>query len=258
MDSSIGVILPIYKNKFNKEEIISLKKLRENLSRTYPIYIITHQEIIPNIKSNPLLRGYIIKKFDKKFFNYQGYNKLLKSEVFYNSFKNLNYILIYQTDCLVFRSSLEYWVNKKMDYVGSPWLKKDSSGKIKLLAVGNGGLSLRKISSFIKVTKKKKTPKNKLTLFFKNLIPSMPIIFHKLFINRDYPKYHLGCRNEDIFWSYAAKQLQPSFKVADYKDALKFSFEKYPRFCFNENNKKLPFGCHAWQKYDKAFWKKFI
>jgi hypothetical protein len=38
------------------------------------------------------------------------------------------------------------------------------------------------------------------------------------------------------------------------KDALEFAFERYPRKCFKLNNHNLPFGVHAWEKYDKSFW----
>ena len=35
--------------------------------------------------------------------------------------------------------------------------------------------------------------------------------------------------------------------------ALAFAFEAEPRRCF-ERLGRLPFGCHRWQKFDRAFW----
>lgn len=48
-------------------------------------------------------------------------------------------------------------------------------------------------------------------------------------------------------------------KYPDYKKNIQFAFEKYPSYLYNLNNKKLPFGCHAWQKYEyNTFWYNFI
>ncbi len=254
----VVVILPIYQKKFNENEKISLTQLRKKLYKKYEICIATHKEMLKYIEKEPLLQNYKIKFFSKKFFTLKGYNELLKRPQFYQSFKAFDYMLIYQTDCLVFKDSLDYWIKKKYDYVGAPWFTSDEGKSIKFLAVGNGGLSLRKIRTFIKVAKEASMTKNKIKIFLKNLIPSIPILYHKLFISRYYPLYHIGCRNEDIFYSYVSKQLVKDFKIANYKDALSFSFEKYTSFCLKENKNKLPFGCHAFQKHKKDFWMKFI
>jgi hypothetical protein len=31
-----------------------------------------------------------------------------------------------------------------------------------------------------------------------------------------------------------------------------------PRLCFELNGRKLPFGCHAWQRYDRGFWEPYL
>lgn len=254
---NVAVVVPIYQKALSSTEKISLECLKEKLDGEYDIFISTHKELKETIKKNTLLKDYPLIFFPKKFFTYQGYNTLLKSPLFYSNFTNYRYILIYQPDCLVFKKSLNYWANKKIDYVGAPWFIKKKN-KPKLIGVGNGGLSLRKVSSFLRVSKLYSKRRIKLKIFIKNLLPSIFVLFHKLFISRNYPKYHVGCRNEDIFWSYAAKQISPDFTVADQDDALKFAFEKYPRLCFEKNGRQLPFGCHAFQKYDFKFWKNFI
>jgi len=60
--------------------------------------------------------------------------------------------------------------------------------------------------------------------------------------------------NEDLFWSDRAKLFYPDFKIAPIDIALKFAFEAHPRCCFERNKNRLPFGCHAWAKWDRAFW----
>jgi hypothetical protein len=58
----------------------------------------------------------------------------------------------------------------------------------------------------------------------------------------------------DIFWARRAKEYVPDFRIPDWKTALRFAFETPPRQCLELNNGRLPFGCHAWAKYDREFW----
>ncbi len=64
--------------------------------------------------------------------------------------------------------------------------------------------------------------------------------------------------NEDKFWSFRARLFDPSFRIAPVEKALEFSFECFPRYCYELNGRRLPFGCHAWAKHDRAFWEQFI
>jgi hypothetical protein len=59
---------------------------------------------------------------------------------------------------------------------------------------------------------------------------------------------------EDSFWSIEAPKFDREFRVPTAEEALPFAFEVDPRWCYEKNNRKLPFGCHAWAKYDKEFW----
>jgi hypothetical protein len=66
-------------------------------------------------------------------------------------------------------------------------------------------------------------------------------------------KYH-----EDYFWAFHASKFLEGFRIPAPRDALNFSFEMAPRYCFEMNSGQLPFGCHAWSKYDKEFWEPFL
>ena len=39
---------------------------------------------------------------------------------------------------------------------------------------------------------------------------------------------------------------------------MSFAFEARPRTLYEMNGRQLPFGCHAWFRYDLAFWKPFV
>jgi hypothetical protein len=64
-------------------------------------------------------------------------------------------------------------------------------------------------------------------------------------------------RNNDYFWSYDAPRYW-SFRIAPVDEALQFAFEAAPRLCFELNHRRLPFGCHAWMKFDREFWKPYL
>ena len=60
--------------------------------------------------------------------------------------------------------------------------------------------------------------------------------------------------HEDLFWSFEAKSFRPDFRIATVEEALRFAFEVEPHRAFELARGNLPFGAHAWAKYDRAFW----
>jgi hypothetical protein len=65
-------------------------------------------------------------------------------------------------------------------------------------------------------------------------------------------------KNEDMFWGLLLYFLNPFFRRPKAKEALHFAFEMEPRKAYKMTNHKLPFGVHAWEKYDAEFWKEWI
>jgi hypothetical protein len=186
--------------------------------------------------------------FSSQYFtSIKGYNRLMLSPEFYGKFFEFQHILIYQLDSFVFSDHLSRWCESSYDYVGAPWLglnrREEVKGllppwerrntlsrllNLKISNVGNGGFSLRKVRSFFR-----------LSILLKGVIKTWP-------------------RNEDIFWSFAAPCYYPFFKKPDVQQAISFAFELNPREAFNLNQNQLPFGCHAWWKYDFSFWEPTI
>jgi hypothetical protein len=63
---------------------------------------------------------------------------------------------------------------------------------------------------------------------------------------------------EDVFWSSIPEQ-DPRFLIPDYKEGLRFAFDRKPDLAFKLNNNKLPFGCHGFEKPKvKAFWEQMM
>lgn len=111
------------------------------------------------------------------------------------------------------------------------------------------------------------------------IIPRIPTLFYKLCKAKnklsDFEKKY--SYQEDVFWGLAAPKrldsfsghskllkyiasffIRNDFNIAPVEIALKFSFETTPKQLYKRNNEQLPFGCHAWEKYDPEFWKPFI
>ena len=75
-----------------------------------------------------------------------------------------------------------------------------------------------------------------------------------LFQNTDGEKFWTNI-NEDFFWGLGANYTDKLFKVPPNYKALEFSFEAMPSYLYKLNNNDLPFGCHAFEKYESEFWK---
>ena len=139
--------------------------------------------------------------------------------------------------CIIFNNSLLEWCNKGYDYIGAPWINKPyllfsyvlvKSGITKALylilkhnifsAVGNGGISLRKVSTFVSVTKQ----------------------YHP---DKSWPA------NEDFYWSFFAKTKEKLIKKPRAHEASLFSVEVSPEKIMKQQNYLLPMGIHAWERY---------
>jgi hypothetical protein len=235
----VAVVIPVYKETMTANEKISFEQCLSVLYR-YPIVLLAPEGLNLDTYTS-YTNHFIIQRFDTSFFqNIQGYNKLMLSKVFYERFLEYKYILIYQLDAFVFSDQLDDWCSRGYDYVGAPWLdrcnylfllKKSPLRSLFLLIsgrlvnnVGNGGLSLRKVRTFFRLS----------SLFKRKALAWKS--------------------NEDYFWSYWLG-FYPFLKIPAYKEALSFSFELNPEKCFILNKYEYPFGCHAWERYDIDFWR---
>ena len=265
----VAIVTPLYRFPLTPDEEISIRHLRQYLGR-FDRYIIGPKALPAEFSD------FQLRPFPARFFeSIQSYSKLLVTKEFYRAFAGYEYILIYQPDCLVFSSDLEEWCRAGWDYVGAPWFKdfdQDPAGG--LWAVGNGGLSLRKVSTALAVltstTRLVDDPlvRGARTQRF-NSLPQLKrlLVALRTFVLRC--GYHNNFRwlmreldklpfHEDCFWAFQARKLVPEFKIPTPQQAMAFSFEMAPRYCFQQNSNRLPFGCHAWAKYDREFWESYL
>jgi len=251
----VAVIIPVYQSELNPDEEISLRQVNHFLG-DIPQKIIAPEDLqLPDAFSDS-----DVIRFEKRHFaSTDGYSRLLLSKFFYEKLSDFEFILIYQLDCLVFSSELIKWCNLGYDYIGAPWFKNPDEPKRGFTRVGNGGLSLRRVKAFLDVLNSEEDNPSFFNALFRNIFPDKPNSIKRIRVIREMRRgvgwymrnYSL---NEDRFWSDRAGLFNPNFRIAPIETALKFSFEKAPRYCFESNKSQIPFGCHAWQKWDKSFW----
>ncbi|SDP94404.1 hypothetical protein SAMN05428975_3920 [Mucilaginibacter sp. OK268] len=261
MMHSAVVVIPVYKPELSEYERIALIQCQAVLSK-YNIVFAKPKSLEIDFKIADV--QFSTLSFDDHYFeDIHGYNRLMLSADFYESFGEYEYMLIYQLDAFVFTDQLDYWCSQAYDYIGAPWFAvkdpsnifdqlinqiknyfyvrynvkhKDGMPKIgKQLAgrVGNGGFSLRKTEVFIKYC-----------IQYKSLIEHYCSLRHAWF-------------NEDIFWSIELNRKKQQLRIPKLKKALKFAFETRPEKALEINKGQLPFGCHAWDK-NIDFWRPFF
>jgi hypothetical protein len=252
------VIIPIHKSSLNKFEIKSLERAKE-IFLDYKLIIICPKSIdcsnFLGIETNPI--------GDFWFKNLNRYNKLKKSKFFYRKFSSYEFVLTYELDAFVFRDELQMWCSKGYDYIGAPWFEgfTEADSKSRIIGVGNSGFSLRKTTLKDKINEYIQPPKIYYSkkIFLKMigvLIVYMFQVLRKIKLNNSV--FLFNDDPEDIFFGYRLKEKGINMNIAPISEAIKFSFEINPEVLLKMNNNILPFGCHAWWKYDLEFWKNHI
>lgn len=281
------VVIPVYKSAPNATELASFRQCIKVL-KSFDLCLSTYKELdlavyIKTAKEHS--KEISVKCFERRFFtSVAGYNELCYDIEFYSAFHDYDYMLIYQLDAWVFRDELQMWCEKGYDYIGSPFFK-DVSPKgtsplysKEMVGVGNGGFSLRRIRYCIRLLERWKwlpylTPSYfwemysteragaiveksacRLSFLCKTILRSFG---YKNTLN-----YFVKSRkvNEDFYFSKWAIQAWGGAKVnlPSCEEASRFSFEVNPSYLYNLNG-KLPFGCHAFEKWEfDTFWSKYI
>ena len=254
------VVIPIYKIELTRQEEYSIQRTLEVLSDWTVMFIAPKrlQSMTGKIDDNFLdTLKYVY--FDDRFFNsVTGYSKLLMSRFFYEMFSHYEFMLLVQTDALVISDQLEYWCSQNYSFIGAPWFAgmDKPSEPLKMSGVGNGGFSLRKIEDFIKVLSvRMHTPIKTSSCSNKGIMRFLKILKNNYIYAYNFPPF-LPKINEDIFWGKVIPQVAPNFSVPNVEDAARFSFEVCPEYLYEVTGRELPFGCHAWEKYNKTFWNK--
>jgi hypothetical protein len=235
-DQRIAVLIPIY-----KLELLPL----ETFSVMHSLALIEDRECI-FVAPEGMDLSYYRKQFPQvrcEFFSAEyfdsvaSYSRLLLSLTFYNRFIRYEFVLILQPDAILFRDDLDYWMDQGYDYIGAPWpdgieitlWRDDFQGERRRRIstnVGNGGLSLRRISRFIGLMER----------FTET---------HAAFVRSG--------TNEDSFFSLLGTQTE-LFEIPDQVTASRFSMELRPDLYLSLNGNQFPMGSHGWSTVQPELW----
>lgn len=263
---SVAVVVPAppADRPIGEDERVSLMHLERYLG-AYDRYLIVSPD------DGRELDGFRRQQFDRRYFgSVQAHNHLLMSREFYRRFASYEFILIYHLDALVFSDELPEWCATGYDYIGAPWLVDPNDASAGFSGVGNGGFSLRRVSSALRVLSSRRYRVEPTEYWARNhahrsllgRATKLPhwLAHHLVSVNgvaRDVAIYK-DRDNEDKFWSKRGPHYDPRFRVAPAEIAMRFAFEMQPAACFELNGRRLPFGCHGWNRYDRSFWEPFL
>lgn len=261
-EKRVAVAVPLSDRPgFTSDEEIALRHLDRHLGRHDRFFI-----------APPPLRvereGYGIQRFPERYFgSAMRHRDLILSPGFYLAFADYRFVLIHHLDALAFSDELISWCERGYDYIGAPWVVHPDAPYAGEPAyenkVGNGGFSLRSVPGFLRFL-----------LSRRKAVDSAPddaqhppdhggplrralramAMQSSLFNHVEWEISLLHYASEERFIANRATHYDPSFRIAPLEVALEFAFECVPRHCFELNGRRLPFGCHAWAKYDRAFW----
>jgi hypothetical protein len=219
----------------NDWEKISLKQGLCVLEK-YPFCLVAPYSM--DVSSYMKYHNFRVERFSDSFFrSKKSYSELMLCSDIYNRFRNFDYMLVFQLDVFVFSDKLKEFCDKGYDYVGAPVPRVSPIWRDIGVSVGNGGFSLRRISSVLRVLEQKKE-------IFK-LQPN--------WWNENYLQIW-----EDVFFAFCSTISILNFKIPKIQEALEFSVENDVRHIYKTMPEKLPFGCHAWWVTNYWHWKPII
>ncbi len=194
-----------------------------------------------------------------------AYNRLMIAPWIYRELSSsYSHMLIHEPDAIVLRDELQYWCSQPLDYIGAPWFEGFDAppAGAALLGVGNFGFSLMRLEAAVSVLSSQnrwyasicgfKDIAKGLKGSWKRLRRGVLGLGSAAQLRGAYRIYEDHC---DRFWSNIVPAYEPTFRVASMADAIRFAWEVLPDGCFDLCGGRLPFGIHAWARYNLEFLK---
>lgn len=138
----------------------TLTNFASNLGPEWPLLVLHNKDVSSSLNRNKIVQlqkqhGILrTAPLERNGFsalsisNSSSYSKLLASTRFWSALK-AQYVLIFQTDSVL--CSMSPWTTEdflQYDYIGAPWIDRWYG-----MDIGNGGLSLRKTKTMVRITK---------------------------------------------------------------------------------------------------------
>ena len=267
------ITISVHKPNLSEDEFDSLMQCIKVLG-SYDIVFVIPEKLDTSLYKSIFEKNqktFKFVEFPREYFvNYRNYNKLCLTKNFYQKFAEYEYMLIYHLDSWVFKDELEYWCSQGFDYLGAP-LNLACMNKlgIHVKQAGNGGFSLRKISSMITLLSNDLVNKN--VNFYKGIkdvyqIKRKNSVLKNILRIPAYMYYYVFQKfihwqfmfNEDLIIAYYAPIYMKNFKIAPDEVAKRFAMEWNVENFYKENDFSLPFGAHNPNNYKYLIYKEYI
>lgn|GEM_PF-1350408 len=275
------MVVPVYQQSLSPVEACALRVCSRRLRR-FELVLLHRRSVDPQALRallepclHPEQRCRFVAVADSCLGSVSSYNRMLLQAWFYRLFAAWNYILIFQLDAWVFSEDLGDWLRRGHAYVGAPWIRAMGTDTPDT-GVGNGGLSLRHVDSFIRVLEGPRYRwmpvyrwgelARRICLFegYAGMTSPQRLRFFLARLSA-FVRMSFGWNNtlsyfvtinllEDHFFSFCVPFVARSFRIPGIEEAALFSLETNPRATFAWLEGRPPFGCHAWERYDRAFW----
>lgn len=267
----VAIVIPVYKSDLDGNEKVSVRRTIKMLGH-YPIFLVCPEDMNDTSQYDDLAEaaGIALQKerFDPHYFEgIAGYNRLMLSKSFYARFAEFEFVLICQPDAYVFRDELMAWCSKGYDFVGAPIFGRFSDEVFHpdQSRVGNGGFSLRRIKAFLEYFDGKKHVIETSDIAERIGLKEKPMTRWLVWLlmalgwrNKPTSVAKRWKYNEDDFWSGMLNGTRYELSKPEVREAMLFAFERFPSEVYAITG-TLPFGCHAWAKYQyESFWKTYI
>ncbi|MCX5952759.1 MAG: DUF5672 family protein [Cyanobacteria bacterium] len=280
---SCVVVVPLHTLELEASEVSALIHALYQLSDYEFVLLHKHSiaavELLDRLGESACSRTraiHCIEVADECLASIDSYNRMLLQAWFYRLFRAWDYLLIFQLDAWILGSNLQVWLQKEFSYIGAPWtghLGPDTPDS----GVGNGGLSLRKVGHMLAIFEDQKRLQSvpvfrwgylawRMTLFRRYyLFPvwQWPLLFLKrlvLFARMSHGWHNtlayfieIGIQEDHILGIYVP-HVFPWFQLPPMPEAAAFAIETNPRLTRDFYAIQRPFGCHAWEKFDRDFW----
>lgn len=263
----VAIVVPLSdRPTLSGDERTSLRHLQQHLGQ-YDRFFLAPPGL--HIEEHP---GFRVRRLNAKYFGSgKAHDRLYLSVEFYEGFSQYEFLLMYHLDALVFSDQLLQWCERGYDFVGPPWIPGDTIRWTDEEAVGNGGFALLKVGGFLRMLRSRRRFRDPAAAlrgikasgsgreFALNVVrwvrAWLPVDNDARAHVRSWLKSGMG---SDLFISRFASYYNPEFRRPSVDEALEFAFEVEPRECFRRKGNQLPFGCHAWDRYDREFWEPFL
>lgn len=259
---TVAVVVTLsHATTYSADEELAFRHIRRHLGRY-------HKYVVMPADHPGHYPGFAEKRFPATYFGTGlAHTALLLSARFWESFRDYEFVLIHHLDALCFSDQLMEWCEAGYDYIGAPWLVCRDTPHITDSKVGNGGFSLRRVSSALKVINSQRAfvdpgehwRQYSARMHWTARLLNQPRKHLKRIPCFNNARWHIRWIlrdnvHEDRFWAEYATRYAPGFRIAPVNVAMRFAFEADPRGCSERIGGGLPFGAHRWTKFDRAFY----